>query len=271
LKVINKSYQNTRKIPKVTAKIHINNIYERKLSRFDQVKRIVDLLGFIPRDFHISIVGNYNYRDFENSYYDNFLEKCYLSFGIKFFFIETFPSNEKNILKIIDTKKCFGCSFPQNIFFISYLTKDFNRIPYFSYSILGNPNWWINYFSKKQKNYLNYLYKIEGKNAIDLNLEYFLSKAKNKNHLYGVTNCKNIIQYNDLIHKISRLIEIKNNKQVSHYYFKDFKYYSFPDKIISRSPYRIFKNIRDYKYMSKCLIVLIKKILGFGFLNKKWI
>lgn len=120
LKTINKSYRITKKIPKVTAKIHINNIYENKLSRFDQVKRIVDCLGFIPDDFHISIVGNYSYSDFSNEYYDNFLLKCNKIFGIKKIFIETFPDNEKALKKIIQNKKVLVLLIRKYISYILY-------------------------------------------------------------------------------------------------------------------------------------------------------
>jgi hypothetical protein len=272
LKVINKASRNTKKIPKVTAKIHINNIYENKISRFNQISRIVDLLGFVPKDFHISIVGNYSYRDFLNENYDAFLKKINQNFGIKKVFIETFPSNERNIIKIINSKKCFGCSYPENFFHTSFLNKYFKTVNYFSYSILGNPNWIINYFSKKQKDYINYLYKNTGKTMIDLNLDYLIKKIKNDNyHQYGITSCKNIPQYKDLLKKINLKMKKKHNKIVSYPSFHSTTYYSFPDKMISLSPYIIFKNIRDYRYTLKLFIIFIKIITRIENLNKKWI
>ena len=261
LKTINKSYRITKKIPKVTAKIHINNIYENKLSRFDQVKRIVDCLGFIPDDFHISIVGNYSYSDFSNEYYDNFLLKCNKSFGIKKIFIETFPDNEKALKKIIQSKKVFGSSYPENIFHISYIDKYFNSNPFFTYSILGNPNWRKKYFSKEQMDYINQIYITESKSMIDLNLEFFMKKINNNNLQYGVTNCKNINQYKNFFAKIDLIIEKSYFRNLS-------KSYNFPKPFISLSSYRIFKNYYDYKYIFWGIISLIKRIIGCNHI--KW-
>ena len=58
LELINLSHRETNITPKVTAKTYYNSL-KIKTKPIDQIEKILDKLKFIPKDFHISVEGQY--------------------------------------------------------------------------------------------------------------------------------------------------------------------------------------------------------------------
>ena len=200
LKVIKTASDQINLIPRLTTKIYFDYIIKGSYKTlFEQMNRICDYLGGVPRNWHVQICCNPSYHSFDKSF-DEFKLICLEKFDQNLIFlIETCSLWEENTIKILKSNKINGSVFSLNNYFTNINDLEHFKFPFVCLNLLsgGARNLSIN----------NNL-----ENKINLNLLFFAKMCHMENMLYSVTQVRSKKNYIDLLHRISLLEEFHENK-----------------------------------------------------------
>lgn len=199
LDVIKKASKETNIIPELTSKVYFN--YNNKsgyLTILDQINRIVDKLGFVPKDWHIQICVNPSYKEFENENFAMFKEKVIKNYGTLKYFIETECLWEKNTSRILKSNYLDGSCFFMNGIFRAITDEFFLQKPFITYGMLAGGNKYSIRYGNFHKKYDN----SDLNNIIEKNIVFFLKLNTNKNFQYSITSTSSIKNYQDILDKI---------------------------------------------------------------------
>ena len=199
LDVIKIASKETKIIPELTTKVYFN--YNNKNGYFtilEQMHRIVDRLGFVPKDWHIQICVNPSYKEFEHKNFVYFKEKVKKNYGILKYFIETECLWEKNTSRILKSNYLDGSCFFMNGVFRAITDDFFLQKPFITYGMLAGGNKYNIRYGNFHKKYDN----INLKNMIEKNIIFFLKLHIKKNFQYSITSTNSIKNYLDLLNKI---------------------------------------------------------------------
>ena len=261
LDLINLSYRETNITPKVTAKTYYNSL-KIKIKPIDQIEKILDRLKFIPKDFHISVEGQYEKKLSKKIF--EFKDLAKKKFGVKNIFFEIYNMDKK-----IAANEEMNFYFPKNILVNNDVDEIFN-FPFFCYSVFCKANKSFDILKRSYKINYSLIQKIEKYYQNDffkLNLINYLSSAQNNKYLYGITAVSSKENYNDLINKIKNTnIEeinffIKKKKKLDENIKKELM------KIKLKNKHRLLVTDLSLKSYPRRLEIFIKR-----FINKpEWI
>ena len=199
LELINLSYRETNIIPKLTAKTYYNSL-NLKTKPIDQVEKILNKLKFIPKDFHISVEGQYT-AELDKTFFI-FKDIVLKKFGVKKIFLQNF--NFKNNLIF---SKDINFYFAKNLL-INTDVYDKLDLPFFCYSILCKPNKPLDNLKRiynVDKSLIEKIEKYYQNDFFKLNIIDFICSAQNNKYLYGISAVSNKKNYVNLINKIKNI------------------------------------------------------------------
>jgi len=218
LKVIKIASDETKKVPILTTKIYFDyKIKGSYKTLLEQMYRICDYLGDVPKNWHVQICCNPSLENFDKKF-DEFKLACLEKFDKNItFLLETCCLWEKNTIKILQSRKVYGSVFTLNNYYTNISNIENFKFPFVCLNLLsgGKRNIAIN----------NDL-----ENIIYSNLLFFSKICLFENMLYSITQVRNKKSYFDLLNRISLLKEISED-------------YIFFENILLNK-----KNILDNKY-----------------------
>ena len=254
LKVINKASKEVNIKPNLIIKLYFNiNFFwmtskpkvHRFASCYDQLRTIIDELGFIPNDVHLEICGNVPLKNINNFEFLKFKEKVQKEFNVSKFFLETFPEWEVNTKKILKTNFFDGSLFHANILEKGFFDEVFLKYKFLIISPLSGGGDLTKTANKKNmvnekiySDYINFCKDITGyKSTIELNIAFANTFFLNPNFQYFITATSTLKNYNSLkilFSNKSLLIKDKDLKNIWIYRKK------YLDKIHRENPYGLF-------------------------------
>ena len=254
LKIISKASKETNIKPNLVIKLYFNyNFFwieskpkkNRFASCYDQLKIIIDELGFIPNDLHLQICCNVPFKNVNNSKFLKFKEKVKKEFNVSNFFLETFPEWEVNTKKIIETNLFDGSLFHYNILEKGFFDEIFLKNKFITVGPLGGGGKFERIKNLKNirnekiySDFINFCMNITGcKSTIELYIAFANTFFLNPNFQYLITATNSLKNYNNLKIMFSNkdlLIKDEDLKNILEYKKKYF------NKVYRENPYGLF-------------------------------
>jgi hypothetical protein len=256
LELIHLSYKETNIIPKVTAKTYYNSL-NPEIKPINQIEKILDTLKFIPKDFHISVEGQYK-KELDKKFF-KFKDLAIKKFGVKKIFLDTYNLNYN-----YKFRENLNLYFPKNFLINNDIDSKLNS-SFFCYSIFCKANKSFDILKKIYKIDNSLIQKVEKYYKNDffkLNIIDFINSAKNNKYLYGITAVSNKKNYIDLINKIKNT----NNEEINFFKKKkkelDNNIKEEIMKIKFKNKHRLLVKDSNLKSYPRRLQIFIKKFVN---------